>query len=103
MKIGNALIALTIALLAASLLQAQDQASLTVDATMDIYRAGGYSDGSNGIAPVVFSFPARAWQTMTFSSVGGARTCQTGFAESDQLATVSSHEPIRANGAFHGV
>jgi len=26
---------------------------------MDIYRAGGYNDGSDGIAPVVYSFHAR--------------------------------------------
>jgi hypothetical protein len=42
---------------------------------MDIYRAGGYNDGSDGIAPVVFSFPAGAWRTMTFPSIGGGWSC----------------------------
>lgn len=46
----------------------QNQVNLTVDAT-------------NGIAPVVFSFPARAWRTMTLPSVGGAWGCQTGLPE----------------------
>lgn len=67
--------ALAVALLAAVSLPAQNQVSLTVDARMDIYRAGGYDDGSNGIDPVVFSFPARAWRTMTLPSVGGAWSC----------------------------
>ncbi len=33
---------------------AQNQVSLTVDATMDIYRSGGYNDSSDGLAPVVY-------------------------------------------------
>ena len=70
-----------LALLWAVPLPAQTQVNLTVDATMDIYRAGGYNDGSNGIAPVVFSFPARAWQTITFPSVGGAWSCQNGYPD----------------------
>ena len=57
------------------------QVELPVKATMDIYRAGGYNDGSDGIAPVVYSFPARPFQTLTFSSVAGAWTCSTGVAE----------------------
>lgn len=79
MRLERSLTALTMALLAAAPLAAQNQVNLTVDATMDIYRAGGYNDGSNGIAPVVFSFPARALSTMTFPSVGGAWTCQNGY------------------------
>ena len=69
------------ALLCAVSLAGQEQVSLTVDATMDIYRAGGYNDGSDGIAPVVFSFPARALSKITFPAVGGAWTCQTGEPE----------------------
>lgn len=38
----------------------------------------GYNDGSNGIAPVVFTFPAHAQTTLTFPSVGGAWTCGSG-------------------------
>lgn len=59
----------------------QNEITLTVDSHMDIYRAGGYNDGSSGIAPVVFTFPAHAWQTMSFPAAGGAWTCQTGFAQ----------------------
>ena len=80
MRLETFLTALIVALLAAPL-PAQNQVNLTVDATMDIYRAGGYNDGSNGIAPVVFSFPARALSTMTFPSVGGAWTCQNGYPD----------------------
>jgi len=77
MRLGKTVTALAVVLLGAVPLPAQNQVNLTVDATMDIYRAGGYNDGSNGIAPVVFSFPARAWRTMTFPSVGGAWTCSS--------------------------
>jgi len=32
-------------------------------------------------APVVFSFPARAWRTMKLPSVGGAWSCQNGYPD----------------------
>lgn len=64
-----------------SSLQGQDSVTLTVLATMDIYRAGGYDDGSNGIAPVLYSFPARQGQTITFPSVTGEWACTTDAAE----------------------
>jgi hypothetical protein len=86
MRLEKTFFALAMALLSAMSLPAQNQVSLTVDATMDIYRAGGYNDGSNGIAPVVFSFPARAWRTMTLPSVGGAWSCN------------SVHAPFGADG-----
>ncbi len=72
MRIANALFAGVVSLMGTASLPAQ--VSLTIDATMDIYRAGGYNDGSDGIAPVVYSFPARALQTLTFASVSGAWT-----------------------------
>ncbi|MGA3076731.1 MAG: kelch repeat-containing protein [Bryobacteraceae bacterium] len=81
MRLQKTLAALALALLAALPLPGQNQVNLTVDATMDIYRAGGYNDGSNGIAPVVFSFPARAWRTMKLPSVGGAWSCQNGYPD----------------------
>jgi hypothetical protein len=56
---------------------------------MDIYRAGGYNDGSDGIAPVVFSFPAGGWRTMTFPSVGGAWSCSYSVAEFGADGTTS--------------
>lgn len=42
-----------LALLGTARLPAQNQVSVTVDVTMDIYRAGGDNDGSDGIAPVI--------------------------------------------------
>jgi hypothetical protein len=70
------------ALIGAVSLPAQESVSLTVDATMDIYRAGGYNDNSSGgIAPVAFTFPAGGWRTMTFPTVGGVWGCQNGLRE----------------------
>ncbi len=62
-------------------LHAQTQVTLPVLATMDLYQAGGYNDGSNGIAPAIYSFRARAGQILTFSSVSGSWTCQNGYPE----------------------
>jgi hypothetical protein len=70
--------------------RAQEEVSLTLDATMDIYRAGGYSDGSDGIAPAVFTFPASPWRTMTFPAVGGAWSCNSGPFYGADGATTSS-------------
>jgi hypothetical protein len=81
MRSPKILAALAVAPLWTAHLPAQNQVSLTVDATMDIYRAGGYNDGSDGVAPVVFSFPARALRTMTFPSAGGVWGCQRGLPE----------------------
>src|ERR1700730_15869108 len=77
MDLTKTSIAFAVVLLGTTRLPAQNQVSLTVDATMDIYRAGGYNDGSNGIAPAVFSFPARAWRTMTITSNSGAWSCNS--------------------------
>jgi hypothetical protein len=78
---SRTLTGLAAALLGAIPLPAQNQVNLTVDATMDVYRAGGYNDGSDGIPPVVFSFPARAWRTMRLPSAGGAWSCQNGYPD----------------------
>jgi hypothetical protein len=43
----------TLVILTAMPVFAQNQVTLTVEANMDIYRAGAYNDGSDGIAPVV--------------------------------------------------
>jgi hypothetical protein len=80
---------LTLALVGAVSSPGQESVSLTVDATMDIYRAGGYNDGSDGIAPVVFSFPAGGWRTMTFPSAGGAWSCSYSVAEFGADGTTS--------------
>jgi hypothetical protein len=59
-------------------LHAQTQVTLPVLATMDLYQAGGYDDGGNGIAPAIYSFRARAGQILTFSSVSGSWSCHDG-------------------------
>jgi hypothetical protein len=64
-----------------SLAQGQANIELPVLATMDLYRAGGYDDGSNGIAPAIYSFRVRAGRVLTFSSVSGSWTCQDGYPE----------------------
>ena len=55
---------------------------------MDIHCAGAYDDGSDGIAPVVNSFPARALRTLRFSSVTGAWT-NAANADSAKLPVIS--------------
>ena len=81
MKTARAVIGGLVILLSASLLPAQNQVNVTVNATMDLYRAGGYNDGSDGIAPVVFTFPAGGWRTITFPAVGGAWSCSPSVPE----------------------
>ena len=56
-------------------LQAQDVLTVSVSAHMDIYRAGGYDDGSDGAAPAKYAFPAAPGQTLTFSSITGSWSC----------------------------
>lgn len=55
--------------------------SLTVSAYMDIYRAGGYDDGSNGEAPAVFTFSSGSGHILMFSSVTGSWTCNGGVPD----------------------
>ena len=79
MRIETILTAIVAAHLVSTSLQAQVDVPLTVDASMDIYQAGGYQDGSGGLAPVHFQFATRGWQTVTFPSVTGSWTCQTPY------------------------
>lgn len=73
---------LQMGLVLASSLQAQDSVTLSVSANMDIYRAGGYNDGSDGIAPVPYTLGAGTGRrTVTFPSVGGAWTCTASVPE----------------------
>ncbi len=62
-------------------LMAQGGINLVVNANMDIYRAGGYNDGSDGVAPVVYTFRAGGTRTITFTSTGGGWTCQNGYPD----------------------
>jgi hypothetical protein len=76
-----AILTLALALGAPVIAQVQPDIELQVSPHMDIYRAGGYNDGSDGIAPAIYTFPARPFQTLTFSSVSGSWTCAGGVAE----------------------
>ena len=51
---------------------------LIVKATMDPWKAGGYNDGSDGIAPANFTFAPGQGRFITFPSVTGAWSCGTG-------------------------
>jgi hypothetical protein len=50
-----------------------------VSGNMDIYGAGGYNDGSNGVEPFSHTFRARPHQFVSFSNVG-LWTCADGAA-----------------------
>ena len=54
--------------------------TLLVSAKMDIYRAAGFPDGSDGVAPATYVFPARNRQILIFSRVTGKWTCGHGVA-----------------------
>jgi len=76
MKVStNIAAALAISLLSSGSLTAQNVLTVSVSANMDIYRAGGYDDGSDGIAPAEYTFPAAPGQTLTFSSITGSWDC----------------------------
>jgi hypothetical protein len=62
----------------AGTLFAQGSQTLTVTAFMDIWQSGGYNDGSNGVPPVAYTFPAAPNQALTFSSVTGSWSCASG-------------------------
>ena len=47
---------------------------------MDIYRAAGYPDGSDGVSPASYVFDAMGGQILMFSSVSGKWTCAKGIA-----------------------
>ncbi len=56
-------------------LAASAEVSVSVNANMDLYRAGNYDDGSDGTAPAIFSFNALAGRTLSFSAVNGTWAC----------------------------
>ena len=87
-QIAKALTTSTLALGLATPLLAQ--VTLSVGAITDIYRAGGYNDGSDGGAPVAYAFTARPFQTLTFSSVTGAWTCNNSVPEYGPDGTTGS-------------
>jgi hypothetical protein len=48
-------------------------------AHMDIYKAGGYDDGSDGTAPAAYSFSARSGRILFFPRVTGEWTCSNPY------------------------
>lgn len=78
------------------------QVTLSVSGNMDIYRAGAYNDGSDGIVPAVYSFPARPFQTLTFSSVAGVWTCNSSVSAYGADGTSLSTGRIPPGGANIG-
>jgi uncharacterized protein (TIGR03437 family) len=64
--------------------------AIPVSAFMDVYRAGGYSDGSDGVTPAVYSFPAASGQIVTFPSIAGSWTCHVGVASYGPDGTTSA-------------
>ena len=79
MRLSKTTFALTLSFWCVVLLPAQDQLTLTVGATMDIFQAGGNIDNSGGVAPAAFTFAAQPSRSVTFPRVAGSWTCQTGY------------------------
>jgi hypothetical protein len=102
MKIATTL---QIALLLTGALRAQDGLTTSASAHMDIYRAGGYDDGSDGTAPAKFTFPAAPGQTLTFSSITGAWSCGVSSLYGPDGSTTTVCQPHNMNnpiGTFSG-
>jgi hypothetical protein len=93
MRLFHTVAALMVAIPGVVPAMAQSQVKLTVDATMDLYRAGGYNDGSDGIAPAVFSFTAGAGQTITFPNVS-PHISQTERTELKTSTRISFPQPV---------
>ena len=79
MRVNKTTLALALSFWGAVLLPAHEQLTLTVDATMDIFQAGGNIDSSGGGAPAAFTFAAQPSRSVTFPRVAGSWTCQTGY------------------------
>ncbi len=78
MRIFTVAMLLQIGLAAACGLNAQTSSvTMSVDSHTDIYKSGGYNDGSDGVAPLPYVFPAGPGQVLTFLSVVGEWTCNT--------------------------
>jgi hypothetical protein len=70
---------------------------------MDIYRAGGYNDGSDGISPVVYNFIPRPGRVLIFSAVTGEWSGET--ADNGPDGVTGSFQQIITNpiGTFAGL
>ena len=85
-------------------------AVITVDSHTDIYQVGGYNDdaGEGAVLPFAYVFPARPGQVLTFLSVTGQWTCNSGIQppySADGTTTVGVCYPranISPTGPFSG-
>ena len=89
-------------------LAAQSSQTLSVSAYMDIWQSGGYKDGSDGVPPVSYTFPAAPGQALTFSSVTGTWSCgndatPNGPDETDSGSCYVNVNNFPATGAFSGL
>ncbi len=75
-------VAMSMALAVGSLHAQTSGNTFFVSGNMDIYRAQGYDDGSDGVAPFSYTFPAARHQALTFLSIAGLWTCADGTANS---------------------
>jgi hypothetical protein len=105
MRISTALTALQLSLMLAVSAMAQGTLEqLPVSARMDIYRAGGYDDGSNGIDPVVYRFLPKSGQVLIFSAVTGEWSGETGYNGPDGVTGESEQQIItNPTGTFAGI
>ena len=87
------------------LAQNQRIATMAVTSKMDIYRANGYDDNSDGVAPAVFRFTPRPGQTIEFPAVNGSWACGAVLPFGPDGSTASPCAPDNINspvGPFAG-
>ncbi|MGA2591430.1 MAG: hypothetical protein ABSH32_16035 [Bryobacteraceae bacterium] len=86
--------------------QCQTVRTLAVSSHTDIYRAGGYDDGSDGVPPAVYSFSAAPRQILTLPRVAGLWDCGSAPPYGPDGSTTSGCEPHTIEtpiGPFSGI
>jgi hypothetical protein len=79
MRVSTLIAVLQLGFALTASIEAQNTATeLLVKATMTPWKAGGYDDGSDGIAPADFTFAAGPGQVIKFLSVQGEWNCGDG-------------------------
>src|SRR5580693_3666757 len=109
MKISTVVVLLQIGLAAAGALNAQTSGvTLSVNSLTDIYKAGGFDDGTGASPPLAYVFRAGSGQVLEFLSVVGQWTCNNGVEppySADGTTTVGVCYPranINPTGPFSG-
>src|SRR5580658_9359449 len=64
--------------LAAPTTAQEPHGTLFVSGNMDIFQSGGQNDGSGGVPPFAFTFPAASNRFLIFESILGLWTCADG-------------------------